>query len=114
MIDDRTESLSLDEAIAQQEEARVRRRIRRVRVVALGALTVGLGLVPTGRSWVLHSIGYVVVALVATSAMAYATRKSALLQHVEAPVRVRGVIVFNVLCSLVALVHMVYVARRIV
>lgn len=107
-------ALDLEEAHARQQEAKAGKKIRWARVVAVVSLLLGVGLLPTGRSVVWHAVGYAAAAVFATAGMAYATRKAALLRDVDAPVRVRWLIVFNVVCLVVALAHMVYVARRIV
>lgn len=114
MTDDLNGDIDLDEAHALQMEAKAQEKVRWARSVAIASLLLGIGLLPTGRSLVWHAVGYLAAAVFATTGMAYSARKAALLRNADAPVQVRWLVLFNAVCLTVAVLHMVYVARRLV
>jgi hypothetical protein len=103
---------TLEELEREQSLRVTRRAVAWSRTVAVAALFAAVALIFAGRSLWWHLIGYVLAALVATSAMAYAARRASTLRRFDDTASVARVIVFNVACLVVAFVHMLYVARR--
>ena len=80
------------------------------------ALITSVLLVLTGRSLLWRSIGYALAALAAPILMAAAVRVSSVgdVRSFRRKQRLQLVIVFNVACIVVSLVHAYYVARRLI
>lgn len=108
--------LSVEEEMAAEATSLHRAAGRALFGLGLLGLIISTSLLLSGRSLAFRSLGYLLVAVVAPTAVAFGAR---LLAQADPRPRIQGrrvrwVMLFNLACIVVGVLHALYVARRLI